>query len=273
MMRIPDILGPINTLVPLNRSHWLNEKRLAWWLSLPSQSGGREFRDLCGLNNATLTNMGNTSNGWRFDTPRPGALGPAILCDGSAGYLSVGSPAALKLQPPFTIAAWIRTPHSADYNCAIANTTAFNNNATSYSIVVQANGSVYADRGSSGPVSSAAGVIPANTWCRVAVVYDTSATTIYVNGQQVATGAAAPTLSYSGSLQLGAYVAGGGRFNGLIDDLSVLGRAFSARDMAEEYWLSLTGYFGVLNRFGLPLNSTSSWFPWYRRGDLLLKGL
>ena len=266
-------LGQPNVLCPINWSHPLNDKRLAWWMSIPSWDGGTQLRDLCGLYHGAFTSMANANNGWRDANARPGQLAKSVLLDGSAGYMAVGNPVALRLQKPFSLAAWFRTPRTDGYNAILAHTTAFSNTATPYSLVVQNTGVIYCDRQAGNSLNSPGSTIAANTWYRGVAVYGASATTLYVNAAQVATGAAAPTLTYSGSLQLGCYVAGGGHFRGQLDDITIWGRELSAQDVADDYRLSQRGYPGVINRLEVPFLVSSSWFMWQKQGGPLLRSL
>lgn len=245
-------LGQVNVLCPINWSHPLNDKRLAWWLSIPNWDGGTQFRDLCGPYHGAFTSMANANNGWRDTNSRPGQLAKSVLLDGSAGYMAVGNPAVLRLQKPFSLAGWFRTPRNQSDMAVLMHTTAYNSAASQYGLAVQSSGAIDCERASGGQLISSSGVVLANTWMRGLVVYGTTATTIFVNAVQVATGTAVGTLSYSGSLQLGTYVAGGGRFPGHLDDITIWGRALSVQDVADDFRLSRAGYPGVLNRLDVP---------------------
>lgn len=258
-MPIPrlSVLMPIRVQDPINWEHPLNQGRLAWWLGIPPLDGGQYFYDLCAKAPATLTSMGNSSNGWRGPEQSGGYT--SLLLDGTAGYMAVGAPPHLQLQPPFTLAAWVKCTRAKDYNAAIAFTDVFNNANTCYSLVVRANGAVNADRQNGTPVATAASVITANLWYRIVAVYTAAGTTIYVNGLAITTGTAASGLTYtSKTLQLGTYIAGGaaalynGKFQGRLDDISVWGRALSAADVRADYDLSQQSYPDVLNRYTLP---------------------
>lgn len=246
----------LNNLV--NVHHPLNQGRVAWFLTLPHLVGGRFWHDLMGLRQGTLTNMGNTSNGWRSPN-RPGGLGH-MRCDGSTGY--VNSSIATGLSGSFTVAAWAKwsTLTTGIETLVTSEVSSYNN----YWFSLARNGAIDSAafglyNGSQNPVAIVTTPFSTNQWVRMIGVRNVLSDTVelYVNGKQSAsvndTTISVPVYS---ALNIGRQVAPDRPFNGSMDDVSVWSRALSAAEIRADYDLSRCGYPGVLNRIERPLWAT-----------------
>jgi hypothetical protein len=209
---------------------------LSWW------SGDGNANDATGGNNGTL------QGGATFAA---GEVGQAFQFDGSTGYVSAGNPASLQLTSAITVEAWIN-PHAAP----AANTMSailtkwaqiFNvqPDSDSYGLWLRQDptaglqifGAIH-QAGTSEP-HVLGGTIPLNTWTHVAMTFDSATGTFvaYVNGQAV------NSLTSPGAIVTSSRNVFIGRedsflprpFNGLIDEVSVYGRALSASEIQAIY--------------------------------------
>lgn len=100
---------PIDWRQPVNWSDPLNDGLVSWWMAVPNYTaGGSTWRDLCGLNDGTLTNFASVDQAWKTQG-QPGGFG-ALEFDGTNDYATVS--VASSLEPPqMTVTAWIRYVH------------------------------------------------------------------------------------------------------------------------------------------------------------------
>ena len=88
------------------------------------------------------------------------------------------------------------------------------------------NGRLYAGNGNNYFVLNDPNPFPANQWVHVAVTYDASTTTmrLYRNGSEVAVNTNAPAYA-GGVMAIGSHFGGNCRFDGMMDDVRIWGRA------------------------------------------------
>ncbi len=265
---------PVNTADPVNRHHPLNRGKVAWWMVLPGLDGGRQLYDLMGLYHGTLTNM--TTAAWR-GTTCPGHMGE-IVADGANDYIPVGTLAGMGTTN-WTISCWAKSSIAPARNdIVIAVGTDGNGYAICFGGSDTDNSLIYILLGGVAWVSTGF-TFSANTWYHIMAARVGSTMTMMVNGRQTATAATTP-ITPTGTSSLiwqnnGA--SGANALRGLTGSLAsadVWSRGLSASEMAQYYFASCAGYPGMLNRVEFPFpEAGSSWFPWTRRSDLLLKGL
>jgi hypothetical protein len=138
-----DAITPLFTPDIVDRRHFLNLRREAWWLCVPHLYGGRQLYDLMGSNHGTLTSMNNANNGWR-PPQRPGGWGH-ILCDGSAGYVDCGAVLS-GTYSNLTIAGWMArdaTNHVATFGWG-------DNSSFRFNVLWYIDGTCYYQSGNSG---------------------------------------------------------------------------------------------------------------------------
>lgn len=244
----------IDLFNPINRHHPLNRKRLAWWIALRGLSGGPRFQDLFGFNHGVLTGLG-AGYGWQ-GTTRPGGQG-CVSFDGANGhYVNVTTATRFDLgQVPQTVAAWFRTSYTGDYQALFAQDNATNGH-NQLLLIYPTTGLLKGYTGGS-IISSVAGVAD-GYWHRAVLVFDGASTqTLYIDGVQVATGAAGTNFPSGQNVTIGESGFGGSLFfpfKGQIDDVSLWARALSTGEVRADYDLSRAGYPGVLRRIGRGVN-------------------
>jgi hypothetical protein len=166
-----------------------------------------------------------------------GAIGGALQFDGKSQYVRVAHSELFDLQN-LTLSAWIRPQALAD-GCGIiaAGTT-----ANPYALQVWSDGAIrftansagVAEGIGSGSWNSSPGLLWPDRWQYVAVTYDGSKITFYHNGlkadeviQSLRLGSLAEPVTLGADL-----AAGGGYFQGSLDDVRIYGRALTAEDLA-----------------------------------------
>lgn len=240
-----DNASPVNSSDPVNRQHPLNRSRSMWLLTLPDLSGGATFYDLMGLNNGVLTAMGNSSNGWR-SVIRPGGWG-SLLMDGSAGSVLVTSSPSLSPTLAVSCSAWVMYTVTKNTGVVVKDSAT---GSRSYTMDINASRARFYINGISAIATGPANLVT-NVWYHVVGTYDGATSTVYVNGQSVATASGSVTINTGVStVQVGSREFTGFRdfLQGYLDDASVWTRALSAQEVFELYNLSKAGYPGVLNR-------------------------
>lgn len=109
--------APLGAKYLVNYNHPLVQGRIAWWKALPPIIGGGSLADLMLKRNGTLTNMANSSNGWR--SPLIPADRGSLLTDGSAGYINIANSSTLaQALTKFTVGMSFRIASGVTYNGA-----------------------------------------------------------------------------------------------------------------------------------------------------------
>ena len=209
---------------------------VSWW------TGDGNANDSTGGNNGTL------QGGAAFAA---GKVGQAFSFDGSSGYVNAGNPANLQLTSGITIEAWInpRSGPSSGNNLAAVLTKWGQKfdptpDADSYGLWLRSNGSALTmftaihQSGTSEP-NLQGGSIALNTWSHVAMTFDSvsSQFVLYVNGQAVTSSNSPGAIRATGrNVFIGREDSILPRpFNGLIDEVSISGRALSASEIQAIY--------------------------------------
>lgn len=241
-----DAIDEIDLWDPVNKEHSLNRGLVGWWMGLPTIGGGPSCYDLMGRSPVALTNMGNSSNGWRSNT-RPGALGNAILFDGVAGYATPGAAPALEVYQRFGVFCWIKTT-SANGFCVAKD---FSTGARGWVLGVSA-GKLYIEMNGSNQVSGIGPTINDGAWHHIGLSFDGSFAIGHIDGiYNVGSGATTtPSANSAAWVQFGRrqYVGFETYFAGLIDDVRIYGRLPTSTEIKPLYDLSRQGYPGALNR-------------------------
>ena len=249
-MIAPDLrqYRPVNLQSPVNWNHPLNRQRVAWWLTLPQRAAGFTWYDLAGRNPGTLTNMANSSNGWR-PTTRPGGWG-SMLFDGLAGQVT-GSDAKLPTGDK-SVAAWFKSTQSSGYGF----TTFWGTQAIGSAVYVGFGPAFGAGGGYGYGVSqygTAFGVdgLGDGNWHRSLIVNTGSLWKVYIDGEFRTSENLTTNTTPGGTFRIGAGDNPGDAFySGLADDIAIWSRALSPAEVLADYQLSMRGYPGVLNRVG-----------------------
>ncbi len=153
---------------------------------------------------------------------------------GSSQYGIVPNDAAFQFVSAFSIMGWIKL-ESADAQHQILS----KNGNAGYRLRVNNDGGTrklsFLGSYNNGVVVEG-GDIPLDTWTHVAMLTDDTSTELYVNGSQVATGAAySPADATSGDVEIGNCSTYGELFDGLIDELQVYNAKLDPADVTADY--------------------------------------
>ncbi|GEM_PF-6113247 len=178
----------------------------------------------------TNNNIGNLTNGPTFVA---GKYNNGIQFDGVNDFVSSTNFISLSPSTSTTIMAWVKLTSTVASQVIIAKGTAAN---SQYYIREQAGGAVrfFITAGGSGAtLTTAAGVITANTWYHIAGVYNGTDLRIYVNGALVG----GPLSKTGNMVDNGLGVAIGGHtdaalpLGGIIDDTRIYNRALTLSEI------------------------------------------
>ena len=239
---------------PVNWQHPFNRGRLIWLRCMPGWMGGAIWRDICAVGNGTLIDMGNTSNGFR-PTMLPGHNG-CMLFDGVAGCVSLPSSAIPPTSGPFTVALWIKTTQLNSTNQSNLINNENYGAGSGWTIVdIGPNGTIVSfrinaavDPGSTNVASVPRSSLNDGKWHRVVGVYTGTQISLYLDGTLGQTQPATTLTPNLAGGYVGTYSLGGNFTGGMMDDVTIFARAWSAADVLTDYILSPQGYPGVLNR-------------------------
>ena len=191
-------------------------------------SGRRAANSLGGTANnipGTLTNFtfNGTTNGWAT-----GHTGNGLLFGGTQ-YVAGSDTPLPSGNDPLSLSAWVYMPSVNSHHFVMSYGTASN-----YRSIDIYSGQLWFYP----QFTPSAQVIPANAWTHIAVTYDGSTVTTYVNGSYVASGTIAALSTSLGAYYLGEWVGQLGssfRFTGTIDDVRIYNTALSALDISSLY--------------------------------------
>lgn len=248
-MLISPVLSPSRPVFlpdPVNRSHPLNDGRIAWWLSLPGWEGGNRWFDLMGLNHGTLTSMTTAGTGWA-PTTRPGGWEHVLFGNGT----HVVTPMAATLGS-FAVAAWFlstgvgNADRILDKNYASGFWLGRNGgSANSWGGGIQEAGAPYGTYVT----------LPDRQWHRIMMMRVGTQKYLFGDGGVVSVASTvAATAMDTVPIWMGTTGGGVNGFTGSIDDVSIwsaspLATSNPAGFAAMDYDLSRRGYPGVLNRY------------------------
>jgi len=220
------------------RMHY-NQKKPVLHLKMDEGSGTVVHDESFNNNDGTL-NLGTSGNTTVSNAWVNGKRGSAISFDGVDDYIDVGNDSSLKMTSEVTIEAWVKTvstsrgeivvrwPNSSPYpgyGLSMYNNYGCNSPGQ-VGIWVGDNASKY--------VCSGTTTINDGVWHYVVGTYDGSIAKIYVDGVLINSGARTNGLSSDVPLYVGQYP-GGGRFNGLIDDVRIYNYARTADEILADY--------------------------------------
>jgi hypothetical protein len=157
----------------------------------------------------------------------PGRFGSALSFDGVNDMVTVLDSASLDLSAGMTIEAWVNPRALNDYVTVVMKERPGH---LAYALY----GSTDTGR-ASGEIATVGNFdtrsltpLPLNTWTHLAVTYNGTALTLYVNGGAVSTRAVTGTILQSGNpLRIGGNLIWGEYFNGLIDEVRIYNRALT----------------------------------------------
>jgi hypothetical protein len=210
---------------------------VGWW------RGETDVSDFVGGHNGTFYAGTNTILAPSITST--GMVGSAFVFYGT-NYIQVSD--TNDLRPPlFTIEAWVYpNVQNASYQTVVAKGSAVNDDDTYYLGVVNGGASFWT-KTSGSMIQLAGGSVPPNQWTHLAVTFDGSTKSLYVNGILVGTQGGLGPLTYDPQVipvtigadwvaQTPAYL-----FNGLLDEVSLFNRPLSANEINGLYIASVAG--------------------------------
>lgn len=210
---------PVTSGVSQCRSHCVAPPAglVGWW------PGDGSTTDLVGGNNGVLQNGATYSNGWTRS---------AFSFDGVNDRVRTGN---LTLGNTFTVTAWVNSDsvnqgsyqRIVETNYATGFYLGTDTSGARYKVIVRNAGAPY------GTVNG--GTISPGEWQFVAGTYDGTTGTLYVDGQQVASGAFTAPGTVTRAVNIGAFDGGGDGWKGRIDEVQIYNRSLAAGELRAIY--------------------------------------
>ena len=189
-----------------------------------NEGSGAAVADSSGNNN-----LGTVTNGsWTTS----GKFGNSLVFNGTSSRVFVTSSASLNLTAGMTVMAWVYPTANQTGNRTIIRRET--NGYWLYSSRLLSNMRPYGGAlvGSNSETVSASNALPVNTWSHVAVTYDGSVVTLYVNGTAVSTNSASGSIvSGTTPLWIGGTSSSTDFFQGRIDEVRVYNRALTTTEI------------------------------------------
>lgn len=204
----------LSTFVAVTPAVALPDQRIGWGFEA---GGGTAIADTSANNTPGTA----TSPTWTA----AGRYGNAITFNGTTGR--VRSNGEITLNAAFSLEAWVFNPTNQDYETIMT--------VGAERDLILRNGVLSLYTGVQTLAFSPA--LATNTWQHVAVVSDGATVRAYVNGAQRGTTQTAALPTYTGPLQVGAWLDGANNydfFSGNIDEVRVYNRALSATEVATD---------------------------------------
>jgi Concanavalin A-like lectin/glucanases superfamily/Putative Ig domain len=205
---------------------------VGWW------TAEGNAQDSVGTNHGTLRNDAGFS---------PGKVGQAFSLDGLTGFVEIAD--APTLRPvSLTLEAWVAFDNISGIEIAFAKPVG-TGTSDSYALWLQAGAlhGVVGDAAAIGPILTAAFSPVSGRWYHLAYTFDNAAKqqTLYLDGKQVATGAASKSIGYDGQpLLLGRDTENGMPsffLQGRIDEAAIYNRVLSGAEIASVYSAGAAG--------------------------------
>lgn len=224
--------SPANKPIPgslVDYSHPFCRGRVGHWLF--NERAGGMVRDLCGnRNNGTWAGTGDH---WSSSAGQFNGISDCVSC-----------PSGMT-RDPMTI-AWVMYGKSYDVRVIFMDRSTFNG---SDGIEIWTDGTNLGVRGAGSTLLYCAADWW-EEWVHACVVYNGTTATIYRNGKYGASGTVGQVAVSSFPMYFGRYGGGGYYFNGLISEVSIYNRAFSAGEVSLLFLNSLTARYEEFPNLG-----------------------
>jgi hypothetical protein len=256
----------------INKRATLNNYKIAWWLGLPSFTGGKYFYDLYELSNGTLTSV-PSDYGW-FGNTRSGGYA-SLKLSGNGDYVSVEDSPKFQFDTNnFTISGWfnVNTLDNANANSKQVIISRYESaGAKGWSIGVDTVGKlvfkVNLSSVSNSTFSTASGLINTDTWYHFTAIRSGITCYLYVNGKLEVSGNTSALWALSSTTQnliLGDMVDESSNhyyLSGSIDDICIFNTALNSAYALRIYEESRRGNLNTLNRINI-LSKEIAGLPW-----------
>jgi hypothetical protein len=192
-----------------------------------NEGGGTTLTDSSGdHNNGTISNA----------TWAPGIFGDALAFNGTNSWVTINDSSSLNLTTSMTLEAWVNPASLSNWNAVVIKERP---GGLAYGL--------YADNGLGEPPSGyvdvsgtdntvvAPSILPLNTWSFLAVTYNGSDLSFYLNGTLVSTNPYTGNITTSTNpLRLGGDSIWGEYFNGLIDQVRIYNRPLNQGEIRSD---------------------------------------
>jgi|14BtaG_2_1085337.scaffolds.fasta_scaffold10543_3 hypothetical protein len=254
-----DVTSIYNSGVPADLSSY---SPVGWWRMGDNDGGtGTTITDQgSGSNDGTLTNGPTYST----DVPvAPLSNSYALEFDGLDDYVTMGAPSSLDITGDMTLSIWVNTDQNTQYTGLFSKRNGsgrqfyfyLRNDSGNKNLSLQTEPS----GGSLSSMNTSSNPVTLNTWHHVATVINsgvTNGTTIYVDGNAVATGTMTLASNSTAPLIIGSSTGTGNFFEGKLDEAAIFNSALSTSDVATLYNSGVPGDISSLSPVG-----------WWRMGD------
>lgn len=219
------------------------------------------------LNGNSNDYSGNTNTGTDTAITYPqGRFGQAAKFNGSTSKIAIGTTSTLQLSPTVTVSAWFKTSVTS-VQVLFAKDSQATGGHSAYGLYTSfvsagdvafrvkiATGTSFSDLVVSGNYSD-------NRWHNLIGTYDAGVQALYVDGRRVAFGGSGSIIYYSTPQipNIGSNSVGDVWFNGLIDEVIIESRAWTAKEVETYYRKSMLNY-KPKGRWSSILESISNFF-------------
>ncbi len=180
---------------------------------------------------------GTSTQNEHYATGRVGSYAGQL--NGVNDYISIGSTPTLNLMSSFTLSAWVNSPAFAGQAPIVSNSSGYTAGGFLFGLIGNGSNNVLGIEteqvGNSSSVWSGQ-TMPLNQWINVAVSFNGSVATLYLNGISIiSSNLVAPASALTG-FYLGRTIQGGWtKMRGSVDDIRAYNRALSAAEILALY--------------------------------------
>ena len=194
-----------------------------------NETSGTIAHDDTNLDDGTVNLAAGTTSGWT-----PAEIGNGFFFDGVHGdsiqIVDRNSQIFPPANGPFTIAMWLRIQLENGTARALMSNEEYNTSGFRFALMSN-NTLQFWSTQSGGTLGLSSGALATNTWYRVAVTFDGTTGTLYINGTQSAA-ATGHVVSNPLPISVGNGIGGFAPFDGTVDELQIFNRALTAVEVS-----------------------------------------